>query len=603
MTLSGPVTLRLLPTPYLEVGAGSAAGAGADAPRLAFEGARLELALVKLASGAFRFTDVRLDEAGPDAHAPRPTARSFCPPRLPTRPTRSGPTGSRCGTERSGSSPRAARGSGRSKASNSRATRRRSPGPTTSTAGRPGPGGAPIVFRLASEKAGPRGAPVRVAVEAGPRWPALEFDGDARGSGANGPSARRRGGHHRDGAGRGRADAVAGDRKARGRSRRRDADGRGIPLRTRGAGAARRRIGVARVARRARAAHRRRQGPAGQCRRAAAPQGRGRRAAVAGRCGACPPRLRPRSAAPRTAPRRSACRGRDRHPRRRHAVRAVRRVRGRDRAPRRPPASNSACPARAASRPKAKSRSGAAARFVGARRLFHRGSGRARPLGGPGRPGTRRLGRGARRGAFRGVALRSFGPGRGGGGRRLREELCGSRSGARSCPARSPSPGRSATTPAGSTPTSRADSLDLDTLPSLAGGAVADRRLRPVPVARRQGAQPRPCRRGRDRGRLAGRSRSAGPAPNLTLDRLAIAGLGGAALEATRRGRAGRGRRRPGASTADKLADFAALVSPPRARTLDPDARPAGAPAVAGVDRLRGARRAGVRRARRPSRR
>ena len=72
VTLAGPVTLRLLPTPYLEVGAGSAAGEGPNAPRLAFEGARLELALAKLASGAFRFTDVRLDEPGPDA---RPQSR------------------------------------------------------------------------------------------------------------------------------------------------------------------------------------------------------------------------------------------------------------------------------------------------------------------------------------------------------------------------------------------------------------------------------------------------------------------------------------------------------------------------------------------------
>ena len=62
VALDGPVTLRLLPTPYLEVGAGSAAGAEPDAPRLTFAGARLELALVKLASGAFRFTDVRLEK-------------------------------------------------------------------------------------------------------------------------------------------------------------------------------------------------------------------------------------------------------------------------------------------------------------------------------------------------------------------------------------------------------------------------------------------------------------------------------------------------------------------------------------------------------------
>ncbi len=59
--LAGPVTLRFLPTPYLEVGAGSAAGAGPGAPTLTFSGARFELALVKLASGAFRFTDVRFE--------------------------------------------------------------------------------------------------------------------------------------------------------------------------------------------------------------------------------------------------------------------------------------------------------------------------------------------------------------------------------------------------------------------------------------------------------------------------------------------------------------------------------------------------------------
>ena len=61
VALTGPVTLRLLPTPYLEVGAGSATGAGAGAPTLTFAGARFELALVKLASGVLRFTDVRLE--------------------------------------------------------------------------------------------------------------------------------------------------------------------------------------------------------------------------------------------------------------------------------------------------------------------------------------------------------------------------------------------------------------------------------------------------------------------------------------------------------------------------------------------------------------
>ncbi len=139
VTLNGPVTLRLLPTPYLEVGAGSAAGAGADAPRLAFDGARLELALVKLASGAFRFTDVRLDEAGPDAQPASADGALVLPAAgFDRAPTRSGPIGSRSGTGRSGSPAREAGPVGRSRASNSTATRRRLPGPTMSTAGRPG---------------------------------------------------------------------------------------------------------------------------------------------------------------------------------------------------------------------------------------------------------------------------------------------------------------------------------------------------------------------------------------------------------------------------------------------------------------------------------
>ncbi len=40
-----------------------------------------------------------------------------------------------------------------------------------------GPAGAPVVFRLASEKAGPDGTPMRASVDAGPSWPAFEFDG------------------------------------------------------------------------------------------------------------------------------------------------------------------------------------------------------------------------------------------------------------------------------------------------------------------------------------------------------------------------------------------------------------------------------------------
>ena len=40
-----------------------------------------------------------------------------------------------------------------------------------------GPGGAPVAFRLATEKAGSSTNPVRASVDAGPIWPALEFDG------------------------------------------------------------------------------------------------------------------------------------------------------------------------------------------------------------------------------------------------------------------------------------------------------------------------------------------------------------------------------------------------------------------------------------------
>ncbi len=37
IALAGPITVRLLPTPYLELGAGSISGGGQNAPRLSFE--------------------------------------------------------------------------------------------------------------------------------------------------------------------------------------------------------------------------------------------------------------------------------------------------------------------------------------------------------------------------------------------------------------------------------------------------------------------------------------------------------------------------------------------------------------------------------------
>src|SRR5580700_812664 len=46
-----------------------------------------------------------------------------------------------------------------------------------STGLRISPANAPVAFRLASEKPGPAGTPLRLSVDAGPSWPAAEFDG------------------------------------------------------------------------------------------------------------------------------------------------------------------------------------------------------------------------------------------------------------------------------------------------------------------------------------------------------------------------------------------------------------------------------------------
>ena len=62
VSLTGPVELRVLPTPYLAVGEGLVSAPGPDGAKLSFASARLELALVKLASGQIRFSDIRLDK-------------------------------------------------------------------------------------------------------------------------------------------------------------------------------------------------------------------------------------------------------------------------------------------------------------------------------------------------------------------------------------------------------------------------------------------------------------------------------------------------------------------------------------------------------------
>ncbi len=187
VALTGPVTLRLLPTPYLEVGAGSAAGAGPGAPTLTFAGARFELALVKLASGALRFTDVRLQR--PVLTLTRTSGGALALPAGATTSARGvgidrfsvrdgmirilgdkrAPAWTIRGVELDGDAPSLA-------------------GPYHLSGRIAGPGGAPIIFSLVSEAAGVAGAPVRIAVEAGPRWPALDIDGIVAVSGPKGPS-------------------------------------------------------------------------------------------------------------------------------------------------------------------------------------------------------------------------------------------------------------------------------------------------------------------------------------------------------------------------------------------------------------------------------
>ena len=79
--VAGPIDARLLPTPYLSLGLVTVGGAaGGGAPWLRSQGARFELALGSLASGQIRFTEVDLDRPaitialGPDGSIPKPRA-------------------------------------------------------------------------------------------------------------------------------------------------------------------------------------------------------------------------------------------------------------------------------------------------------------------------------------------------------------------------------------------------------------------------------------------------------------------------------------------------------------------------------------------------
>ena len=178
VSLTGPVELRVLPTPYLALGEGLVSAPGPDGAKLSFASARLELALVKLASGQIRFSDIRLDKPvltltrGPDGALRLPPLQmaglhSTGFDRLSVHDGQVKIVGAGAGTEISGIEIDAA-----------------APlldGPARLNGQFSGPDNAPVAFRLASEKPGPEGTPLRLSVDAGPSWPAAEFDGALEG--------------------------------------------------------------------------------------------------------------------------------------------------------------------------------------------------------------------------------------------------------------------------------------------------------------------------------------------------------------------------------------------------------------------------------------
>jgi AsmA-like C-terminal region len=183
VTLIGPVELRVLPTPYLALGEGLVSARGPDAAKLAFASARLELALVKLASGQMRFSDIRLEKPvltlsrGADGSLKLPPVQmaglhSTGFDRLTVRDGQVKVVGAGAGTEISGVEIEAAAPS--------------LDGPAHLNGQFSGPDNAPVTFRLASEKPGPTGTPLRLSVDSGPNWPAADFDGALEGDPAAG---------------------------------------------------------------------------------------------------------------------------------------------------------------------------------------------------------------------------------------------------------------------------------------------------------------------------------------------------------------------------------------------------------------------------------
>jgi hypothetical protein len=183
VSLGGPIELRVLPTPYLALGEGLVSAPGPDGAKLSFASARLELALVKLASGQIRFSDIRLEKPvltltrGPDGALKLPPVQmaglhSTGFDRLRMADGRVEIVGAGSGTEISGVEIDAAAPS--------------LDGPARLNGQFSGPDKAPVVFSLASEKPGPEGTPLRLEVNGGASWPAAQFDGALQGDPAAG---------------------------------------------------------------------------------------------------------------------------------------------------------------------------------------------------------------------------------------------------------------------------------------------------------------------------------------------------------------------------------------------------------------------------------
>jgi hypothetical protein len=185
VSLTGPVELRVLPTPYLALGEGLVSAPGPDGAKLSFASARLELELVKLPSGQIRFAEIRLEK--PVLSLTRGADGALKLP--PLRMAGLHSTGFDRLTVQDGRVRIVGAANGAAPEISGVAIDAAAPlldGPTHLSGQFSGPDNAPVVFRLASEKPGPNGTPLRIAVDSGPNWPAAEFNGALEGDPAAG---------------------------------------------------------------------------------------------------------------------------------------------------------------------------------------------------------------------------------------------------------------------------------------------------------------------------------------------------------------------------------------------------------------------------------